>query len=76
MPRKPVARVGDSGSHGGGIITGSSKIPVNNRALARVGDIYDCPTHGPNPIGTGASHVLAKESSLRMSGHERPVEQL
>ena len=58
MSRKPVARVGDAGSHGGVITNGASTIFVNDRPVARVGDIYDCPKHGPNPIVTGAKSVF------------------
>ena len=60
MSGKPVARVGDTGSHGGSITTGSNSFFVNSKPIARVGDIYDCPEHGPNPIVTGASHVFGQ----------------
>ena len=58
MPGKPVARLGDTGSHGGTIISGSGKLTVNNRPMALVGDIYDCPKHGKNPIVTGTVGIL------------------
>jgi uncharacterized Zn-binding protein involved in type VI secretion len=48
MPR--VARVGDTSSHGGQIQTGSADVIVNGSSVARVGDTFGCPTHGPNPI--------------------------
>jgi uncharacterized Zn-binding protein involved in type VI secretion len=64
MSGKPVARLGDAGSHGGTIITGASKIFVNNKPMARVGDTYDCPKHGPNPIVTGAPHVFGQGQSV------------
>ena len=60
MAGKPVARLGDAGSHGGVITTGSSKVFVNDKPMARVGDTYDCPKHGPNPIVTGANHVFGQ----------------
>lgn len=60
MVEKPVARVGDPGSHGGVITSGASTIVVNGRPIARVGDIYACPKHGPNPIVTGAPHVFGQ----------------
>ena len=50
----PVARVTDAGSHGGAIITGSPTGSADGLAIARVGDIYDCPIHGPNPIIAGS----------------------
>ncbi|MBF6043187.1 MULTISPECIES: PAAR domain-containing protein [Pseudomonas] len=63
MAGKPVARLGDPGSHGGAITTGSSPIFVNSLPIALVGDTYSCPIHGSNPITTGAPHVfgLGKE---------------
>ena len=61
MSRKPVARVGDTGSHGGSIIDGSPIIRANNRPIALVGSIYNCPVHGPNPIVTGAPYVFGND---------------
>lgn len=49
-----VARRGDSGSHGGQIIEGSPTGTADGREVARVGDMYGCPFHGPNPIVTGS----------------------
>ncbi len=53
MPR--VARIGDSGSHGGAIITGSDTGTSDGRKIARIGDLYDCPIHGANPIISGSA---------------------
>lgn len=61
MPRKPVARVGDIGSHGGTITSGSPKVKANGLPIARVGDIYNCPIHGPNPIVSGAPTVFGPD---------------
>ena len=58
MAGKPVARLGDPGSHGGSISTGSSPIYVNSLPVACVGDLYACPIHGPNPITSGAPHAF------------------
>ena len=58
MPKKPVARVGDTGSHGGSIIDGSPSVRGNNRLIALVGSTYNCPVHGKNPIVTGAPYIL------------------
>jgi uncharacterized Zn-binding protein involved in type VI secretion len=51
-------RLGDPGSHGGQIVTASENTLVNGRGAARVGDIYACPIHGPNPIVTGSPNCL------------------
>lgn len=52
-----VARIGDTGSHGGPIVTGSPNTDCNSRLVARVGDTYNCSIHGPNPIVGGSSKV-------------------
>lgn len=54
MALEKAARLGDAGSHGGQIITGSAVTSINGKKAARVGDTYDCPVHGPNPIVTGS----------------------
>lgn len=46
--------------HGGSITTGASSTFVNGKVIARVGDIYGCPKHGPNPIVTGAYSVYGQ----------------
>ena len=61
MPEKPVARVGDTGSHGGSIIDGSPSVRGNNRPIALVGSTYNCPVHGPNPIVTGAPYIFGND---------------
>lgn len=52
MPK--IARLGDPGSHGGAIVTSAEKSKAEDILIARIGDIYQCPIHGPNPIVTGA----------------------
>lgn len=49
-----VARLGDPGSHGGAIVTASADTDCDGIAVARKGDTYACPLHGPNPIVTGS----------------------
>ena len=55
---KAVARVGDPGSHGGTIGTGSDTVLTNGRRTARVNDTYNCAKHGSNPLTTGSSTVF------------------
>ncbi len=50
----PVARLGDSSSHGGAIITSASNTTCEGHLYARVGDTLLCPIHGANPIVTGS----------------------
>ncbi len=53
---RPQARLGDTSSHGGTIITGSLTTMVNGRPAARMGDMHVCPIpyHGVTPIVTGS----------------------
>lgn len=74
MAGKPVARLGDPGSHGGNIITGSSPIFVNSMPVVLVGDTYACPVHGSNPITTGAPHVSDWGRMLHMLARKQHVE--
>ncbi len=53
MPK--VARYGDPGSHGGTIVTASETVSCEGKKVARKGDTYACPVHGPNPIVQGSS---------------------
>jgi uncharacterized Zn-binding protein involved in type VI secretion len=50
-----VARLGDTGSHGGSITTASTDVFADGKGVARVGDTYNCPIHGPNPIVSGSN---------------------
>lgn len=52
------SRIGDTGTHGGRIITGSHNVIDENSPSARVGDIYACPIHGPNAIVTGSPKTI------------------
>lgn len=45
-----VARLGDSSTHGGTIISASPNVRANNKGVARQGDILQCPSHGPRPL--------------------------
>lgn len=66
MPR--VARIGDQGSHGGVIITGSPDTFANLRNVARIGDTYLCAIHGPNPIVTGSPDTFANLRNVARIG--------
>ncbi|MDU7388372.1 PAAR domain-containing protein [Atlantibacter hermannii] len=45
--------VGDKTSHGGVVMTGSSQIFIDDRAVARKSDKVSCPEHGDNIIIEG-----------------------
>ena len=60
----PQARLGDSSSHGGMIITSAVRAMVNGIPVARMGDLHVCPIpgHGVTPIVTGSATTLTEGS--------------
>ncbi len=66
MPK--LARLGDPGSHGGAIITASADTFWNGIGAARVGDLYGCPIHGPNPIVQGSPDVFVNSRAAARVG--------
>lgn len=63
-----IIRLGDPGSHGGSVTTGSPDTFANGARVARVGDTYSCPIHGPNPITTGSPDVTANGQAVARVG--------
>jgi uncharacterized Zn-binding protein involved in type VI secretion len=57
--RQPVARVGDPGSHGGALASGSPTTFADGRAVARIGDTLNCARHGAQPMVGGSSVLCA-----------------
>lgn len=49
-----VVLVGDSASHPGSMETGGPDTD-GGKAICRLGDIFNCSTHGANPIVSGTS---------------------
>lgn len=66
MPK--VARLGDTSSHGGTIITASSDIKANGIGVARDGDLHSCPipTHGVTPLSSGSTTKVNGRSVIRV----------
>lgn len=62
------ARIGDTGSHGGAIVTGARSVICENQPTSRIGDIYLCPIHGPNPIVTGSPKEIVENSPTARIG--------
>jgi uncharacterized Zn-binding protein involved in type VI secretion len=52
-----IARLHDPGTHGGEVCTSATRTKAEGILIARIGDTYCCPLHGPNPIITGASRT-------------------
>lgn len=63
-----IIRLGDPGSHGGSVTTASPDTFANGVRVARVGDTYSCPIHGPNPITTGSPNVTANGQAVARVG--------
>lgn len=61
---REVVRLGDPGSHGGGVISASADVFANGKGVARLGDTYGCPIHGPNPIVTASSDSFANSRGV------------
>lgn len=64
MTAHPVARLTDTSTHGGAIITSASHTEVENKLVARVSDILNCPIHGPNPIITGSPNFQVENNNV------------
>lgn len=65
-----IVRKGDTGSHGGVITTGSPDTMAEGADVARIGDIYDCPEHGPNPIAQGSTTMLCNGAGVVRHGDQ------
>ena len=65
-----VARLGDSSSHGGTIITSASKTYDNGILVARVGDLHSCPIpgHGVTAITSGSGHFVCEGQIVAVVG--------
>jgi len=65
-----VVRLGDSSSHGGTVITASSRVRVGGVLVARAGDLHSCPVpgHGITAITTGAARCNVEGSSVARDG--------
>lgn len=68
MASLPIARLGDSSSHGGSIVSSASRTLAEGQLIARVGDILACPLHGLNPIVSGSpDHIVEGQACARTS---------
>ena len=63
-----IVRVGDTSSHGGSVITGAARWDCVGSPIARIGDILDCPIHGPNPIVSGSAKWDCEASPIARDG--------
>ncbi len=65
-----IARLGDSSSHGGTIITAASRTYADSIPVARKGDLHSCPIpgHGVTAIVTGSPTVEVEGSPVARVG--------
>ena len=63
-----IARLGDSSSHGGTIISGASRTLINGIPATRKGDLHSCPEHGINYITSGSNNVFIEGSPAARVG--------
>ncbi|WP_412527543.1 PAAR domain-containing protein [Burkholderia lata] len=65
---KNIAYEGGVTSHGGKILTGSDRIKVKGRRVARIGDKVSCPIHGDNEIVEGSFSMKDGTTPLSRDG--------
>lgn len=75
MPRSMIV-VGDVNSRNGPVISGSSTDAIDDRPIARMGDLVDCPArypdgrpHGINPIVEGDDSVIVSGKPVALHRH-------
>ncbi|MFL9904223.1 PAAR domain-containing protein [Paraburkholderia fungorum] len=63
-----VARLGDTSSHGGTIVSASSNLIVNGQGAARAGDLHSCPIpgHGTTPLSSSSTSTNGGKSLVRV----------
>jgi uncharacterized Zn-binding protein involved in type VI secretion len=63
-----ILRLGDPGSHGDVVCTSATRTYAEDILIARIGDIYCCPIHGPNPIATGCIRTYVEDKLVAFNG--------
>jgi uncharacterized Zn-binding protein involved in type VI secretion len=66
---KEMIVVGDTTTHGGKVITGSGNDTIDGKAIARKGDLVECPGHGINPIIEGDASFMVDDKPVALEGH-------
>lgn len=67
MGRKFIV-VGDSTDHGGTVISGASVSTIGGKAIARLGDLVDCPQKYPGGRPHGFNAIVEGESTCKVEG--------
>ncbi|MFM9436761.1 putative Zn-binding protein involved in type VI secretion [Janthinobacterium sp. CG_23.3] len=63
-----IITVGDDTDHGGKVIGGSPNHSIAGRAIARVGDLVDCPQRYPGGRPHGVNPILDGHASYSVDG--------
>lgn len=63
-----LIRLGDTSDHGGAVITSATKTTYEDKLVARKGDTFECPIHGPNPIIEGSGKQIVEGQPVARQG--------
>ncbi|MDR2224823.1 PAAR domain-containing protein [Providencia rettgeri] len=66
---KGIIRLGDRTSSNGRVLSASSRIQIQGKGAARVGDTCSCPKHGTNQIAEGSTTVNDQGQAIAFHGH-------
>jgi uncharacterized Zn-binding protein involved in type VI secretion len=69
-----IITVGDSTDHGGKVISGSPTHDIDGKAIARLGDLVDCPQHYPGGKPHGVNKIVTAHATLTAGGIAVAVE--
>ncbi|WP_347170811.1 PAAR domain-containing protein [Pseudomonas salmasensis] len=65
---RPLIVKGDATTHGGMVIEASEDSTINDKGIARVGDLVACPVHGPTVITTGDEDYEVDDKAAARDG--------
>jgi uncharacterized Zn-binding protein involved in type VI secretion len=73
MSLQPVIRIGDPGSHGGQMVSGTAGMKADGLEVCCVGDLYACgnPRHGTNPLTQGSATTRVNGKALGRINEDR-----
>lgn len=63
-----IITVGDTTTHGGVVITGSPTSKIRGKAIARLGDLVNCPQHYPDDRPHGVNRIVQVAGRYRIGG--------
>ena len=63
-----IILVGDPTDHGGTVISGSTSHTIDGKAIARLGDLVNCPMKYPDGSPHGINPIVEGEAGLSLDG--------